>query len=85
MADRRLAVATDEDVGRAVRQGLVVGLREHLPGAVGIVAKGTPLCAVAAFAHLVLGATVPASAVSAALASVGLGGSAWIRGRSKVP
>jgi hypothetical protein len=48
---------------RAWRQGIAHGLRDHLPGAVGIVAKGTPLCGIATFAHLVIGASIPATAV----------------------
>jgi hypothetical protein len=36
---------------RATRDGLAEGLRQHLPGAVGIALKGLPLCLFAAFAH----------------------------------
>lgn len=43
-----------DDVRRATCVGLAEGLREHLPGAVGIVVKGLPLCLIAAFAHGVL-------------------------------
>jgi hypothetical protein len=73
--------AYEDDVWRAAREGLAHGLREHLPGAVGIVTKGVPLCAVGTFAHLVLGASVSGGAISAALAGTGVGGSAWLRAR----
>jgi hypothetical protein len=71
--------AGDDDVRRAAREGIADGLREHLPGAVGILAKGTPLCALGAYTHLVLGISAPGSAISVGLA--GAGGSAWLRAR----
>jgi hypothetical protein len=57
----------------AARQGLASGLRDHLPGAVGLVVKGIPLCALAAFAHLVLEIGIPGTAISTVLAYFGLG------------
>jgi hypothetical protein len=57
------------DVGGALRVGLADGLREHLPGAVGLVTKGTPLCVFAAFAHFALGA----SSAKAVIAMLGGG------------
>lgn len=66
-------MASDGEMRRAARSGLSVGLRRHLPGAVGLVAKGVPLCALGAFAHLVLGVGIPGSAVSVLLAYLGLG------------
>jgi hypothetical protein len=66
--------ADDDDVKQATREGLVRGLREHLPGAVGIVMKGIPMCAVGAFAHFVLGMSMSGSVISAALSGVGVAG-----------
>lgn len=87
MADR--GPADDDDVRRAAREGLARGLREHLPGAVGIVTKGIPLCAVGAFAHLILGMSMSGSAISAALTGAGVSSSVWLRarrsGRLKTP
>jgi hypothetical protein len=57
LAHHRAADAQDHDVGLALREGLATGLREHLPGAVGLIAHGIPLCGLMAFAHFVLGAT----------------------------
>lgn len=71
----------NDDVRRAAREGLAHGLREHLPGAVGIVTKGIPLCAVGAFAHLALGMSMSGSAISAALTGAGVGGPSWLRAR----
>jgi hypothetical protein len=83
VADRRQA--DDDDVRRAAREGLANGLREHLPGAVGIVTKGAPLCGVGTFAHLVLGLSVSGSAISAALTGAGVAGTAWLRTRGGRP
>lgn len=73
------------DVRRAAREGLANGLRDHLPGAVGIVTKGAPLCGVGAFAHLALGLSMSGSAVSAALTTAGIAGTAWLRARGGEP
>lgn len=77
MADRH--PADDDDVGRAAREGLAGGLREHLPGAVGIVTKGAPLCAIGAFTHFVLGISVPVSTLATGFAGIGVGSSTWLR------
>lgn len=68
--------STETDVRGAVLEGLATGARRHLPGTVGLVVKGIPLCAGAAYAHLALGVSVPDSTVgSTVLATVaGLGG-----------
>jgi hypothetical protein len=56
----------------AAEIGLARGLERHLPGAVGLVAKGVPLCAIAAFLVLVLGVGIPETAISGLLAYLGL-------------
>lgn len=44
-------------VRHAMCEGFAEGLRDHLPGAVGIAVKGLPLCLFGAFAHEVLDVT----------------------------
>jgi hypothetical protein len=73
--------AEDDDVWRAANDGVAQGLREHLPGAVGVVTKGISLCAVGAFAHLALGMSTSGSAIPPALAGAVVGGSTWLRTR----
>jgi hypothetical protein len=51
---------------RATRNGLAEGLRQHLPGAVGIALKGVPLCLFAAFAHGTLDVSAAHTVVGAA-------------------
>ena len=75
MAERRLG---DDDLKQAAREGLADGLRLHLPGAVGIVTKGIPLCAASSFVHFVLGMGLPGSAMSAVVAGIG---SVWVAHR----
>lgn len=58
----------NDEVRRAAREGLAIGLHRHLPGAVGLVTKGIPLCGLAAFAHLVLGIEISGSAFSTVIA-----------------
>jgi hypothetical protein len=67
------------DLRQAACEGLAEGLREHLPGAVGIVAKGIPLCTLGTLTHLIVGVSVPGSAISVVLA--GVGSWAWLRTR----
>lgn len=86
MVNRRPADEGDRAIWRAIRDGLASGvdagladgladgLRRHLPGGVAIVVKGTPLCMLFAFVHLVLGVPVPATAIAALLAAAGVGG-----------
>jgi hypothetical protein len=68
VAERRLG---DDRLKQAAREGLAEGLRLHLPGAVGIVTKGIPLCAAISFAHFVLGMGLPGSAISTVVAGIG--------------
>ena len=65
-------------VRRAASEGLADGLREHLPGGVGIVIKGGAACAVAAVLHFGLGLDVPATVIGSALSGAGL---AWAKRR----
>jgi hypothetical protein len=64
---------SDDEVIRALRQGVAVGLRRHLPGGVGLLVKGVPLCGLGAFLHLVLGVDLSTSAAVAVLAHLGIG------------
>jgi hypothetical protein len=64
---------SQSELRRAWREGISAGLRLHLPGAVGLVTKGVPLCAIAAFVHVVLGISVTASTVATVLAYIGMG------------
>jgi hypothetical protein len=68
--------AKNGDLRLAACEGMASGLREHMPGAVGIVTKGLPLCAEGAFAHLVLGIEIP-GVVPVLIASAGASGSVW--------
>ena len=51
-------------VGDALADGLVAGLREHVPGAVGIVVKSLAFCLSVGVSH-VLGVSIAGLAVSA--------------------
>ena len=68
-------------VKTAFQEGVAEGCRKHLPGAVGIVAKGAPLCAIAGYAHFVLGMNVPQTALGLLIAAVGGGAVALARRR----
>ena len=60
---------TPEETGnlqQAAREGLAIGLREHIPGALGILLRGCPLMGFAAFAHFVLGPSVLVTALLSA-------------------
>lgn len=70
MADQSVEERGSE-VRRAFRDGVSVGLRDHVPGAVGILAKGIPICLLAAFAHFVLGVSVPGTLLGAGLTGAG--------------
>jgi len=56
------------DIRQAARDALAVGVRRHLPDAVGLVLRGVPIGASAAYAHYVLEASphvvTPAAAVA---------------------
>lgn len=67
MANRRPDQNGRGKVSKAIRDGLAVGFRRHLPGAVGLVTKGLPLCAFLAFAHFVLDVEWPPSLLLGAL------------------
>jgi hypothetical protein len=68
----RHGLANGVEAGLA--DGLAQGLRRHVPGCVAIVVKGTPLCMLCAFFHLVLGVALPATTVAALLGATGIGG-----------
>ena len=54
-------------VWRALLAGLAKGFERHVPTAVGIVARGVPICAMLAFNRLVLELDWPTSFLFAAL------------------
>jgi hypothetical protein len=60
------------DAGLA--DGLADGLRQHLPGGIAILVKGTPLCMLSAFIHFVLDVALPPTAVAVLLGAAGIGG-----------
>jgi hypothetical protein len=62
---------------------LAQGLREHLPGAVGIVTKGVPICALSGFAHFVLGVSVSDTALATLLAAAGVSAAGFRRGAKR--
>jgi hypothetical protein len=68
----RDGVADGVDAGMA--DGVAQGLRRHLPGGVGILVKGAPLCLLCAFVHFVLGIALPASAIAVLVGAGGIGG-----------
>jgi hypothetical protein len=57
-------------VGDALADGLVAGLREHVPGGVGIVVKSLAVCLSMAVVHVVLGLSIAALAVSAGVGTI---------------
>lgn len=50
--------------------GFADGLREHLPGAVGILLKSTAICLSAAFAHVLLDVPMTATTVGAGAGTI---------------
>jgi hypothetical protein len=59
-------------VRHAACEGVADGLRQHLPGGVGIVVKGGATCVLCAVMHFGLGVDLPATVVSGSLAGAGL-------------
>jgi hypothetical protein len=55
VANHRPDNSDDGRVGQAFLEALAEAIRLHLPGAVGLVLKGVPLCALMAFTHFVIG------------------------------
>jgi hypothetical protein len=78
VANHRTAEIGNGEVGLAIHEGLAEGLRRHLPGAVGLIVKGLPLCAFLAFSHFALGVDLlPATLYGA----TGIGALRLLRGR----
>jgi len=65
-------LANGVDAGLA--DGLAEGLRQHLPGGIAILVKGTPLCMLSAFLHFVLDIALPVTAIAVLLGAAGTGG-----------
>lgn len=65
-------LANGVDAGLA--DGLAEGLRQHLPGGIAILVKGTPLCMLSAFIHFVLDVALPVTAIALLLGAAGIGG-----------
>lgn len=73
--DRRLKPATVpsrgwKGVADALLDGLCGGLREHVPGAVGIVVKSLAICLSMAAAHILLGVSIAVLAASAGVRAI---------------
>lgn len=49
------------EIREASVEAIADGIRRYLPGAVGILVIGIPICLLVALAHLVLGFSVPAT------------------------
>jgi len=88
MADYRTAATDTGDVGLAIRQGLAVGFRQHLPGALerllNVIVYMVPACAFLAFVHFVLGVGITATSIFGGLGVAGAGVpkfSQWLAGR----
>jgi hypothetical protein len=67
----------------ALVDSVVEGLREHLPGALGILLKSLAICLSAASAHLILGASMAATTFGAGagiIATAVHGGLGFLRG-----
>lgn len=60
-------------IRQATRDGTAEGLRQHLPIVVGIGLRGCLCCALASFAHFVLGVGPEYALVAAASGGTGLG------------
>jgi hypothetical protein len=63
--DRRL-------VRQAACEGVAIGLREHLPGGIGILVKGGALCVLLAILHFGLGLDVATTIVSGGVSGAAL-------------
>lgn len=59
-----------DEIRQTVIEGLAEGLRRHLPGAVGLVAQGIPICLLAAFGHFALGMSAPNTTAGAGVGAV---------------
>jgi CHASE2 domain-containing sensor protein len=57
-------------MAEALAEGVANGLREHVPGAVGIIIKSAAVCASAAIAHFAL--AVPAAPTAIGATTVGV-------------
>ena len=68
-------------VRHAFFAGLADGLRQHVPGGVGIVVKGGALCALCALLHFGLGLDIPTTLLSGVLSGVALFAFDHLRGR----
>ena len=53
-------------IADTLREGIIIGLRQSVPTAVGIVVRGLAVLALAALAHLVLGLSIPMSTLAGA-------------------
>jgi hypothetical protein len=73
VADHPLYQADRSSIKLALREGVAEGCREHLPGAVGIVAKGVPACVIVGYVHFGLGVGVSQTAIGTILAGAGGG------------
>lgn len=49
------------EIKEAAAEGTAEGLRLHLPGTIGLLAKGSSICLLMAFVHFVLGSGFPLS------------------------
>jgi hypothetical protein len=75
-------------VKQSLRDGLAQSLREHLPDAVGIVTKGTPVCSIAAALQLVLAMSIARTTVSTVATAAGVRRAGVLgvrRARTRVP
>jgi hypothetical protein len=59
-------------VRQAACEGLADGLREHLPGGIGILVKGGAVCVLSAILHFSLGLDVATTIVSGGVAGAAL-------------
>jgi hypothetical protein len=56
----------------AAAEGIAAGLRDHLPGGVGILVKGCAIGSVAALCHIVLGVDVTPTVIGGLLSGAGM-------------
>jgi hypothetical protein len=56
------------------------GIREHVPAAVGVIVRGSPLCLLAWLSHAILGASVDTTVIGTAATTAGtIGATSWRR------